>query len=104
MPAEHDDLADAFRDLTGHYYGQDIYPGHESGGASDWIDLFHETGIDFESPEETIDAFENFLVAFFPQEGMSADDWWYVREEFYQMYGVNEHHIDWEAYREAIGY
>lgn len=104
MPADHDDLADAFRDLTGHYVGQEIYDGHTTTGASDWIDLFHETGIDFPDSASTIDAFENFLIAFFPQEGMSADEWWYVRGEFYDMYNLSEHNIDWEAYREAIGY
>lgn len=104
MPADHDAMADAFANLTGHHYGQEAYPGHEAGGADEWIDLFSETGIDFPSQADTIDAFENFLVSFYPQEGMSADDWWYVREEFYEMYGIDEHSIDWSDYREAIGY
>jgi hypothetical protein len=106
VPADHDDLADAFRDLTGHYYGQEIYEHapHEAGNANEWIDLFSETGIDFENPADTVDAFENFLIAFYPQTGMSGDDWYIVREEFFEMYQMSGNQIDWQAYREAIGY
>ena len=106
MPYNHDDLADSFRDLTGHYIGQRVYEHapHEAGNANEWIEFFSETGIDFDNPDDTRDAFENFLIAFYPQEGMSGDDWWYVREEFYEMYQISEHQVDWEAYREAIGY
>lgn len=104
MPASHDDLGRVFRDLTGHYYAQETWYGEEAGTANEWIDLFQETGIDFPDAADTTDAFGNFLVAFYPQEGMSGDDWWYVRQEFYDMYQIDQHSIDWEAYRAAIGY
>lgn len=106
MPAAYGDFEDAFADMVGSYNPQDVYPNapEAAGGADEWIDLFYETGIDFPSSAETIDAFENFLIAFYPQEGMSPDDWFYVREEFFNMYGIDEHEIDWETYREAIGY
>lgn len=93
MPAEYDEYYQAFTDMVGN-----------DEGFEDWQDLFESTGIDFESHAQTIDAFENFLVAFYPQEDMSGDDWFYVREEFYDLYGIDSHDIDWEAYREAIGY
>lgn len=104
MPADYGDLERAFADLTGSDSPQETYYRRDAAGAEEWIDLFHETGIDFESEDETIDAFENFLIAFYPQEGMSGDDWEAVREEFYYLYGIDEHSIDWESYRESIGY
>ncbi len=60
--------------------------------------------VNYESSAETIDAFEMFLQSFYPQEGMSGNDWESVRAEFYELHDVDESNIDWEAYREAIGY
>jgi hypothetical protein len=104
VPASHDELGSVFRDLTGHYYSQETWYGEQAGNANEWIDLFSETGIAPDDPTEHKESFEEFLYAFYPQEGMSGDDWWYVRQEFYDRYGVDDHSIDWEAYREAIGY
>lgn len=104
MPADYDDLVSAFADLTGSEDSQSAWYDREVAGAGDWINLFHETGIDFESSAETVGAFEDFLIAFYPQEGMGGDDWHSVREEFYDEYGIDDHNIDWEDYREAIGY
>jgi hypothetical protein len=107
MPASHDELGRAFFEMTGHYYAQEPYAGYggsDAGNANEWIDLFQETGIDFESTSDTVGAFEDFLIAFYPQEGMTGDDWWFVRQEFYEIYQVNDHSIDWEAYRATIGY
>lgn len=81
------------------YYGRDI------GNADDWIQLFESTGIDFQSHASTIDAFENFLLVFYPQEGLSGDDWDSIREEFADMYGWDmDDDAFWDAWREAIGY
>jgi hypothetical protein len=106
MPASDDQFREAFENLIGTDQEQSIYPGadHSTYGYEEWAVLFEETGIDFDSSADTIDAFENFLLAFYPQENTSGDDWWYVRQEFYDMYGIDDHSIDWEAYREAIGY
>ena len=104
MPADYDDLASAFENLTGSEDGQETWYGEVAGNAEHWIDLYSETGITFESAADDVDAFENFLIAFYPQEGMAEEDWYYVRQEFYDMYQVDEHNIDWEAYRAAIGY
>lgn len=104
MPADHDDMRDSFAELTGHLYGQETWYGRDAGDADQWIELFEETGIDFPDTGDTTDAFENFLIAFYPQEGMTDDDWWYVREEFYDMYQLSGESIDWEEYRRAIGY
>lgn len=106
MPADYDAFESAFADMVGTAGEQNVYENAPDSvaDAEFWIDIFSETGIDFPSEGDTLDAFENFLVAFYPQEGMSPDDWWYAREEFYEMYGIDEHSIDWQAYREAIGY
>jgi hypothetical protein len=106
MPANYDEYFQAFTDLVGTADEQSVYSGaeHSAGSVDDWIDIFESTGIDFESHAHTVDAFENFLIAFYPQEGVSGDDWFYTREEFYEMYGISDNSIDWEAYREAIGY
>jgi|SRR5215469_5215512 len=108
MPAEYDDLFGIFTDLTEtDGTGQDIYPNAPDivHGANDWIDFYQSLGIDERlSAAGSSDAFEQFLYAFYPQEGLTGDDWWYLRNEFYEMYGIDEGDIDWEAYREAIGY
>lgn len=104
MPAEYDEYYSAFADLTGTAGEESSYRGHGIADADHWIDLFEETGIDFEEHDMQIDAFENFLIAFYPTENTTADEWYYARQEFYDMYGIDEHNIDWEDYREAIGY
>ena len=104
MPANYDEYFTAFADLIGSGDAQETWYGRDAGSVDDWIDLFEETGVDFDSHDDTIDAFETFLLAFYPQEGMTEEDWFYAREEFYEMYGIDENEIDWEAYREAIGY
>ncbi|SRR5258707_7061771 len=104
MPASDSEFHDAFESYIGTDGPQEIYPGHETMDWEGWAVLFAETGIDYESSAETIDAFEMFLQSFYPQEGMSGNDWESVRAEFYELHDVDESNIDWEAYREAIGY
>jgi len=106
MPADYDEYYQAFADLTGTSGESAYYHGHELGDVQHWVDLFEETGIDFDSHDQQIDAFENFLIAFYPSEGeyLSGDEWFYIRQEFYEQYGLTDADIDWEAYREAIGY
>jgi hypothetical protein len=106
MPASYDEYFEAFADLTGTSGETTYLHGHEIADVDHWIDLFENTGIDFIDHDQQIDAFENFLIAFYPTEGeaLSGDEWFYIREEFYNDYGLSEQDIDWDAYREAIGY
>jgi hypothetical protein len=108
MPANYDDLFSVFADLTGTAgEEQDIYPNAPNpvADADEWIDFYKSTGLDERLSEgRSSDAFEQFLYAFYPQEGLSGDDWWYLRQEFYEIYDITDQDIDWEAYREAIGY
>lgn len=106
MPADYDEYFSAFVGMVGGDGSPETtYYGREAGSADDWISLFESTGISFVSHAATIDAFENFLIAFYPQEGLSKDDWEYIRMDFGDMYGFDwEQDFDWEAWREAMGY
>jgi hypothetical protein len=109
MPASYDEYFQAFTNLTGtsgeavEFLGRDGGD-HEIASVDHWIDMFDETGIDFDSHAQQIDAFENFLIAFYPTDNTSADEWYYARQEFYELYGIDEHNIDWDEYRRSIGY
>lgn len=105
MPADYDEYYAAFTGLVGGSgEAQTEYYGREVGGLQEWVDLFEETGIDFADHAQQIDAFENFLLAFYPQEGLTEVDWFELREEFYDLYGISDDNIDWEAWRAAMGY
>jgi hypothetical protein len=104
MPADPGEYQGAFHDMVGHAGAEESYYGERIGGWSEWVDLFEATGIDFDSHRETIGAFEDFLIAFYPQEGLQRDDWDDIRDEFYDEYGISDNDIDWDAWREAIGY
>ena len=104
MSASLGEFREAFEGLIGTDGPAEIWWGGEADSYASWMDIFESTGLDFDSSTETIDAFENFLIAFYPQEGMSGDDWASIREEFFGMYDIDDHNIDWQAYREAIGY
>lgn len=104
MPADSGEYQSAFRDMVGHTGAEEAYYGERIGGWREWRDVFESTGVDFDSHNEQIDAFENFLIAFYPQEGLSRSDWQEIRDEFFNMYGLSDNDMDWEAYRAAIGY
>ncbi len=104
MPADYDEYFQVFSDLLGSGDAQPTAYGRDAAPVDEWIDLFEETGIDFQNHDAQVEAFTEFLFAFYPQEGMSNVDRFVVREEFYERYGIDEGDIDWAAYREAIGY
>ncbi len=104
MPASDSEFHDAFERMVGTDGEQEIYSGHMAEGWTEWATMFSETGIDYDSSADTVDAFEQFLVAFYPDTATSPEEWRELREEFYEQFDIDEHDIDWEAYREAIGY
>jgi hypothetical protein len=104
MPASYGEYQDAFESLIGTTGEAETWYGEQAGGVAEWLDIFESTGIDFDDSDQTVEAFEVFLLAFYPQDGMSGDDWANVREQFYDLYGIDDHNIDWEAWRAAIGY
>jgi hypothetical protein len=106
MPASNGDYYEAFQGMVGHAGAEEAWYGERIGGWNEWKDLFEQTGIqDDNNREDTIDAFENFLVAFYPQEGLSKDEWEVTRSEFADLYGFTDFDDDfWAAWRAAIGY
>jgi hypothetical protein len=104
MPADPGEYQNAFRDMVGTAAADTSWYGERIGDWHEWYELFESTGIDFDSHADTIDAFEMFLISFYPQEGKNADEWDQDRGEFYDEYGISEENIDWDGYREAIGY
>jgi len=91
----------AFNDLVGTTGRAETYTGGEAAGAFEWIEIFEETGISTGDRASDVEAFEMFLLAFYPQD-KSPDDWWYDRQEFYDIYDIDDRDIDWQAYRDAI--
>ena len=96
--AYYEDYFAAFEDLIGTTGRAETYTGGMAAPAFDWIELFEETGIATGSRQTDLEAFELFLLAFYPQ-NKSPDDWYLDREEFYDLYGIDNRNIDWEAYR-----
>lgn len=105
MPASSGEYQDAFREMVGHAGADEGFYGERIGGWSQWRDLFESTGVDFDNSNETIEAFESFLVAYYPQEGLDKTDWEIIRIEYAEMYGTGDMDDQfWAAWREAIGY
>ncbi len=106
-PDDLPEYIEAMREAFIDYIGTDQEAETSYGGTAapfeDWFDLFLDTGIDQPTVEGDVEAFEDFLLAFYPQD-KTADEWWYDREEFYELYDVDVQEIDWEAYRAALGY
>jgi len=103
MPAEYEAYIEAFEELVGTTGPAETWSGGEAGGVYEWIDIYETTGVPADLDREgSIDAFSEFLIAFYPQD-KSPDDWWYDRQEWYDTYDVDERSIDWEAYAEAAG-
>lgn len=96
-----DAFRDAFIDLIGTDSIAETYNGGLAGGFDDWFDMYLSTGIDMPTQEDDIDAFSEFLLAFYPQD-KTEEEWWLDREEFYNDYDITDNNIDWEAYRDAI--
>lgn len=92
---------EAFEEMIGSRDETETYNGGITGNADDWIEIFSETGIVTDEMETDVEAFEEFLIAFFPQD-KSPDEWFYDRTEFYYRYGINDSDIDWEYYREIV--
>lgn len=105
MPASYFEYFDSFENVTGSDGGaEETYYGRDAGGFDDWYEIFSETGISYEDSAQEIEAWEMFLWAFYPEEGLSNEDWQTRREEFYELTGITDQDIDWEAWREAMGY
>lgn len=101
-PLLYQDYFAAFDGLIGTTGRSETYNGNIAGPAFEWIEIFEETGISTGSREGDVEAFEMFLLAFYPQD-KSPEEWEADREEFYDEYDIEPYDIDWEAYRDAVG-
>jgi hypothetical protein len=107
MPASSGDFYNAFADWTGHHGASEGASENRIGGWNEWRDVFHSIdGIDFSdmSAEEETQMFSDFLVAFYPDEGLSGSDWDDLRVDFFADYDIDPDDFDWDAWRHAMGY
>lgn len=94
MPADYDDLRDEFDDFTG-----------TDEGWAGWYEIYTESGAGQDDPEADREMFFQFLNAFYPDvEPQTREYWLDIREAFYELSGITAEDIDWELYREIIGY
>ena len=76
-----------------------------AGHFGDWLELYHESGASQEDEDADREMFVQFLNAFVPDVESHDAAWWQdIRDSFYEMSGITDEDIDWELYREAIGY
>jgi hypothetical protein len=79
--------------------------GGEQGHFQDFLEIYRESGASQVDADEDQNMFFEFLNAFTPDVESHDRDWWQeIRQEFYDLSGITYEDIDWEAYREAIGY
>lgn len=94
MPASEGEFRDEYLDFTGGY-GEHF---------DAYYEIFQETGISGDTDYE-LEGFFQFLNTFYPDTDTHDKEWWdNIRDSFYDMYGVTAEDIDWELWREAIGY
>jgi hypothetical protein len=81
-------------------------PGERTQGHfSDFLEIYRESGATQLDPDDDQGMFFQFLNAFVPDVENHNKEWWQeIRQEFYDLSGITDMDIDWEAYREAIGY
>lgn len=108
MPASSGDFYNAFYDWTGHHGSSAGDSGNRVGGWNEWRDVFHSIGgVDFSdmSASQEKQMFSDFLVAFYPSEGLTRDEWEELRYDFYADWDIDDvDDFDWEAWRRAMGY
>lgn len=75
------------------------------GHVTDFVELYRGSGASQLDPDADKEMFFQFLNAFVPDTERHNKEWWQeIRQDFYDLAGISEDEIDWEAYREAIGY
>lgn len=98
MPASRDDLLAEYLD-----FGAIDQVGYGQFGK--FYEIYESSGAVQEDPDDDVEMFTQFLNAFVPDEEAHTREWWLdIRESFYNLAEITDEDIDWEAYREAIGY
>ena len=97
MPASDYSLFEEFEDFGGN--DSDYTRGH----FVDWLDLYRESGSSQDDPDDDREMFYQFMNAFMPDTQYHSRDWWRdIRESYYDLSGITEEDIDWEAWRQAF--
>lgn len=93
-------------DLFREYEDFGANEGLTAGHFQDWLELYRYSGSTQEDPEADQEMFFQFMNAFMPETGQShtREFWEDLRELYYDLSGITEEDIDWEGYRQAIGY
>lgn len=67
-------------------------------------ELFETTGIPEQmySDDDMLGFFDDFLFAFYPEEGLTKEEWNERREDFYDETGLYWTDIDWDEWRDII--
>lgn len=91
MPASYEEFEDLYRDLTGGMTGFEGF-----------MEAYEQTG--FTDPDmstnEDLGGFHMFLYAFYPETGLSQEEWEERREEWFDYSDTD--FLDWDAIREAL--
>lgn len=92
----------------------DLFREYESFGANDertaghfqdFLEIYRESGASQPDADADQEMWFQFLNAFVPDvESHDKEYWEDIRDSFYELSGITGEDIDWESYREAIGY
>lgn len=95
MPSNADfqDFRDLYHDYSGRYTGE-----------FQFIEAFTNLPVEWESTDEELEGFLDFLDMFDwadQERGHSQQYWDSLKETFFDYYGLTDQSIDWEALRSA---
>lgn len=89
-----DDFAEVYEDFTDTPVGFD-----------EFFTIWQEFGLVYDTDEQELDTFYEFLNAFYPEDVSGQHDkafWDQLRSEFYNLTGVTDSQVDWQAWRAII--
>ena len=105
MPASDYELFGEFEDFGANDPGYLSGSAETAGHFQDFLEVYRSSGASQEDPDADREMFYQFLNAFVPDTDPHDREYWQdIRELFYELSGITDEDIDWEAYREAIGY
>jgi hypothetical protein len=66
--------------------------------------IFDEAGIPEQmyDDDQMLEFFDDFLFAFYPEDGLTREEWNERREDWYEETGLYWEDIDWDEWRDII--
>jgi hypothetical protein len=93
MASSEEEYRDHFENVTGsdQYFDQ-------------FYEMWQETGVpvDMYGPDQEMQLFDEFVVAWYPDPEVSQEQWQAWREEWYDETGTGPEDIDWALWREVM--